>query len=357
MKFRLFLILFTSLFWEHFDPARASTDLTKIKVPPGYKIGIYADAVEGARSLALGKNGTVFVGTRSEGKVYALVDERHTGKATRIYTIAEGLNEPNGVAFSNGSLYVAEVSRILRFDEIETHLNRPPTFHVIYNQLPQDKHHGWKFIAFGPDGLLYIPVGAPCNNCKQDDPRYASILRMKTDGSKPEIFAEGVRNTVGFDWNPSNRELWFTDNGRDWLGDDAPPDELNVAPRKGMHFGFPYCHGGTLADPEFGKQRKCSEFQKPALNLGAHVAALGMRFWNQQIIIAEHGSWNRSTPTGYRLSSVDVQGRNAKNYQIFAEGWLQGTQVLGRPVDVLPMNSRTLLVSDDKAGVIYKIEK
>jgi glucose/arabinose dehydrogenase len=235
---------------------------------------------------------------------------------------------------------------------------------VVNESFPRDRHHGWKFIAFGPDGLLYVPVGAPCNICEREDERYASILRMKPDGTGLEVFARGIRNTVGFDWHPETKELWFTDNGRDMLGDDLPPDELNRAPQKGMHFGYPYCHGGTISDPEFGSKRKCDEFTPPAMNLGPHVAAIGMRFYTgsmfpkeyqNQIFIAEHGSWNRSKPIGYRITLVRLENNRAVKYETFAEGWLQGERAWGRPADVLVMPDGALLVSDDEADVIYRI--
>ena len=266
---------------------------------------------------------------------------------------------------------------MVKFDNIEARLESPGQPVVVNDTLPKDTHHGQKFIAFGPDGLLYVPVGGPCNVCdrEKDDPRYASILRMKPDGSGLEVFASGVRNSVGFDWHPRTRQLWFTDNGRDNLGDDVPRDELNTAPKKGLHFGFPFCHPGDVSDPEFGKTRACGEFQAPARSLDAHVAAIGMRFYTgtmfpaeyrNQIIIAEHGSWNRSVPQGYRLSLVKLDGDKVVSYTRFAEGWLRGMKpaaaggamvgdVWGRPADVLVMPDGALLVSDDKAGVIYRI--
>lgn len=271
---------------------------------------------------------------------------------------------PNGVAFRDGALYVAEVNRVIRFDGIESRLADPGTPVVVNDGFPRDTHHGWKFIAFGPDGMLYIPVGAPCNVCERDDPRYASILRMRPDGTGLAIFAQGVRNTVGFDWDPSTKELWFTDNGRDWMGDDLPPDELNHAPVPGLHFGFPYRHGKDLPDPEFGDKRDPGEFVPPARELGPHVASLGMRFYpgtmfpvkyRNQIFIAEHGSWNRSIPIGYRITLVTIREGKASDYEVFAEGWLTGGEAWGRPVDLLVMKDGALLVSDDKAGAIYRI--
>jgi len=337
--------------------------LETIKLPPGFRIELYASKIEGARSMALGPKGVLFVGTKNEGKVYAVLDKDGDQKADEILTIARGLNMPNGVAYRNGALYVAEVSRILRLDDIANRLYNPPKPVVVSRAFPKDRHHGWKVIAFGPDGLLYVPVGAPCNVCEKKDGRYASIMRMKPDGKDLEVFASGVRNTVGFDWHPETRELWFTDNGRDWMGDDRPPDELNRAPQKGLHFGFPYCHGDIL-DSSYGRNRDCGEFTAPSILLGPHVAALGMKFYTgtqfpaqyrNQVFIAEHGSWNRSKPIGYRITLVRLEGNRAVRYETFAEGWLEGISAWGRPVDVLVMPDGALLVSDDRAGAIYRI--
>jgi len=338
--------------------------LDTLKLLPGFAISIYASDVPSAREMALGTHGTVFVGSRAAGKVYAIVDRDRDQKADEVFTLAQGLNMPSGVAFRDGSLYVAEVSRILRFDQIEEHLDKPPQPVVASDSLPSDRWHGWKFIAFGPDGMLYVPVGAPCNVCERADERYATILRMQPDGSGLEVFAHGIRNTVGFAWHPQTQELWFTDNGRDMLGDNAPPDELNRAPQKGLHFGFPYCHGGDIPDPDFGRKHKGEEFIPPAIKLGPHVAAIGMRFYTgtmfpeeyrNQIFIAEHGSWNRSEPIGYRISLVRLADNRAVKYEVFAEGWLQRGRGWGRPADVLVMPDGALLVSDDQANVIYRI--
>jgi glucose/arabinose dehydrogenase len=340
------------------------SDLAGIKLPPGFEISMYASRVPGARSMALGPRGTLFVGSRGEGKVYAIVDRNGDNRADEVIVIAKGLNSPNGVAFLGASLYVAEISRILRFDNIENRLYDPPAPVVINDSLPKDRHHGWKFIGFGPDGLLYVPVGAPCNVCLSSDKVFATIMRMQPNGSNLEIFSHGVRNTVGFDWHPRTKELWFTDNGRDWLGNDRPPDELNRASAKDMHFGFPFCHGSSIEDPEYGATRTCKEFAPPAMELGPHVAALGMRFYTgssfpaqyrNRIFIAEHGSWNRITPIGYRVTTVTLDENRASKYEVFAEGWLDGRKVRGRPVDVLVMPDGALLVSDDKGNAIYRI--
>jgi len=336
--------------------------LDKIKLPPGFSISIYATGVPNAREMALGSNGTLFAGSMNAGNVYAVVDHDSDNRADEVIKVANGLNMPSGIAFRNGSLYVAEVSRVTRYDNIEAQLKNPPKPVVVNDKFPHETHHGWKFIAFGPDGLLYVPVGAPCNVCRPDE-RHAVINRMNADGSGLEVFASGIRNTVGFDWHPQTKELWFTDNGRDNLGDKIPPDELNYAPRKGMNFGFPDCHAGAITDPDVGRE-PCPKFTPPAINLAPHVAAIGMRFYTgtmfppeyrNQIFIAEHGSWNRSTPIGYRIMLVRLEGTRAVKYEPFAEGWLQGTRPWGRPADVLVMPDGALLVSDDEAGVIYRI--
>ncbi|MDO8596893.1 MAG: PQQ-dependent sugar dehydrogenase [Sulfuricaulis sp.] len=338
--------------------------LEKIKLPPGFEISVFADNVPNARAMALGSRGTLFVGSMRAGRVYAL--KIRDNKAVETLTIAAGLNLPVGVAFRNGALYVSAVDRVLRYDNIEADLAAPPRPVVVSDRFPPEAHHGWKFIAFGPDGMLYVPVGAPCNICNPDSSRYANIMRIRVDKDDraPEVFVRGVRNSVGFDWHPETKELWFTDNGRDWLGDEAPDDELNHAPRKDMHFGYPFCHAGDIADPEFGHLRKCSEFTPPAVKLGPHVAALGMRFYTgamfpaeyrNNIFIAEQGSWNRSRKTGYRVMRVAVAGGRTVKHEVFAEGWLQGQAAWGRPADVLVMPDGALLVSDDHAGAIYRI--
>ena len=339
--------------------------LDRIALPPGFEITLYADDVPDARSLALGANGTVFVGSRRAGAVYAVVDRDGDRTVDRVHTIAAGLFMPNGVAFRNGALYVAEVNRILRFDDVEARIGDPPAPVVVHDGLPDDTWHGWKYLRFGPDDRLYVPVGAPCNVCTRRDERYATILRMQPNGTDAEVFARGVRNTVGFDWHPGTGEMWFTDNGRDWLGDDAPPCELNRAPAAGLHFGFPYCHGADISDPDFGRQRTCDTFTAPAQDLDPHVAPLGMRFYTggtfpatyrHQIFIAEHGSWNRSTPLGYRITRVRLRDGRAAGYEVFAEGWLgEDGRAWGRPVDLLVMPDGALLVSDDQAGAVYRI--
>jgi glucose/arabinose dehydrogenase len=343
--------------------AHAELHPERIKLPPGFEITVFADKIPNARSMALGEKGTLFVGTRvSNGSVYAVKNDGM--KATEVVAIAKGMNVPNGVAIKDGALYVAEISKVWRFDAIESSLAAAKAS-LVYDKLPTETHHGWKFIRFGPDGWLYLNIGAPCNICDRGDP-YASVARLKPDGSALEVYARGVRNSVGFDWDPRSKELWFTDNGRDMMGDDMPSDELDHAPRAGMHFGFPYCHQGDEPDPEFGAKHKCAEFTPPAQKLGAHVASLGMRFYTgamfpeqyrNGIFIAEHGSWNRSKKSGYRVVFAKVEGGKVVDHRVFAEGWLDvaSDTAWGRPVDVQVMPDGALLVSDDANGAIYRI--
>jgi len=344
----------------------SSLPLDKIRLPEGFAIDVYAEGVTNARSMVLTPGGTLFVGTRDKGQVYALRDTNNDYYADVMHVIAKGLKMPNGVAFRDGSLYVAEVSRILRFDDIEQRLDNPPAPVVVYDQYPTDTHHGWKYIAFGPDGKLYVPVGAPCNICEKENPVYASITRINADGSGMEVVQRGIRNTVGFTWHPQTGDLWFSDNGRDWMGDDMPACEINHAPRDGMHFGYPYCHQGDLPDPEFGSKGPCSDYVAPVQKLGAHTAPLGVEFYvgkqfprayRNRLFVAEHGSWNRSKKIGYRVMMLELEGGKAVSYTPFAEGWLdeEKDDVFGRPVDVELMPDGSMLVSDDYADVIYRI--
>lgn len=343
--------------------------LDTLALPPGFSIEVYSADVPNARQMALSPNGTVFVSTRQAGNVYAVRDDDGDQTADRVFTLDSDLNMPNGVAFRDGALYVAEVNRVLRYDNIEANLTMPPEPVVLNDTLPTERAHGWKHIAFGPDGRLYVPVGGPCNVCdnEETDPRFATILSMQPDGSDVQIYARGIRNSVGFDWHPVTDELWFTNNGRDRLGDTQPSDTLHHAPQSGLHFGFPFCHQGNIQDPDFNT-RPCSEFRAPAQRLGPHVASLGMEFYTgdmfpeayrNQIFIAEHGSWNRSPEaghTGYRLTVARLDGDRVVGYDVFGEGWLAANnEAWGRPVDVLVMPDGALLVTDDRVGAIYRI--
>lgn len=351
------------------DAAKADVQLEKIHLPEGFSIEVWAADVPNARSMAISESGIVFVGNRQEKNVYALVDEDSDGKADSKYILANDLRMPNGVAIKDGDLYVAEVSRILRFKDIEKNLENP-TYEVVFDGYPDEAHHGWKYIAFGPDGLLYIPVGAPCNICLSEDPIFASITRLDVSkpGTKPKIYAHGVRNSVGMDWHPISKELWFTDNGRDMLGDDMPDCELNRATSHGQHFGYPYWHAGTIQDPEVGSEGKeASFYTAPAAKLGAHTAPLGIRFYEgdlfpgsykHQLFIAKHGSWNRSKKSGYEVvvARMDSTG-TVTGQEAFASGWLdaESQEAWGRPVDVQELKDGSLLISDDVANCIYRV--
>jgi len=350
-----------------FSPMLPAEDL---RLPQNFKIEIYASEIKNARQMALGGKGTLFVGSRGEGKVYALIDKDGDYKVDEKYVIAENLNMPSGIAFRDGSLYVAAVNKVLRYDNIESKLSNPPKPAVVTDKLPRDSHHGWKYILFGPDGYLYVPVGMPCNVCLSPDERHGTILKMNVKTGNYEIYAKGVRNSVGFDWHPKTKQLWFTDNGRDWMGDDLPPDELNHASKSGLNFGFPYIHGKNIPDPDYGEQAKPDLYTKPAFDLGAHVAPLGMVFYTgkqfpkkykNNIFIAEHGSWNRSEKTGYRVISVRLDGNRVESVQPFVTGWLQKDDEhddetsWGRPVDIINLPDGSVLISDDYADVIYRV--
>ncbi len=337
--------------------------IDKLKVPAGFKIELWASGMPNARSMTESPNGTIFVGTRFAGNVYAVVSK--DGKR-EVKTIAKGLHRPNGVAFTNGSLYVAELSRIIRYDNIEQNLDNPPAPVVVFDALPKDEPHGWKYLKLSPDGqYLYFQIGTPANIIVPPS-THATIMRLNLKTNIMETVATGVRNTVGMDFQPGTKELWFTNMGRDWAGEDLPNDTLNRLVRpKGMNFGYPHCHQGDWLDPEFGKGRSCEEFDKPVMNLGAHVAPLGLRFYtgNQfpaaykgNIFIAEYGSWNRSKKVGYQVVRVVLDAKNKPvKLEPFVTGWLQGEEYWGRPADVQVIKDGSLLISDGEAGAIYRV--
>jgi glucose/arabinose dehydrogenase len=336
-----------------FSNSAAATRLDLLKVPAGFKIELFADNLPNARTMVLGDKGTVFVGTRGAGNVYAIIN----GKK---YTIASGLNMPNGLAYHKKSLYIAAVDKLYRIDNIEANLSNPKLI-LVSDIFPRESHHGWRYIDFGPDGRLYMAIGAPCNVCLQED--YAQIRSMKADGTDQQVVAKGIRNSVGFSWHPQNNKLWLSNNGRDLLGDDIPPDELIRVDKKGQHFGFPYCHAGMVPDPDYG-DFSCDTFSHPAKQLGAHVAPLGITFYTgnmfpqtykNQLFVAEHGSWNRSKKVGYRVAVATLDGDKVTDYQTFVSGWLQGENAWGRPAYILQLKDGSILISDDKAGVIYRV--
>lgn len=338
--------------------------LLEIELPEGFAINEYAKDVVNARGMSMSPNGILYVGSRSEGKVYAVVDEDDDNYGEKVVTIDESLHSPVGVAYFKGDLYVSAISKIYKYSDIDNSYNQSPTRELVYEDYPTETSHGWKYIAFGPDNKLYVPVGAPCNICDPEE-IYASITRMNPDGTDMEIIQHGIRNTVGFDWHPETGDLVFTDNGRDWLGDDLPACELNIATEDGQHFGYPYCHQGDLSDPEFGENYDCDDFVAPVQNLGPHVAPLGVEIYEGDMFpseykhcafIAEHGSWNRSVPIGYRVTMVCFdENYDSKGYEMFAEGWLKNGDHWGRPVDIEMMDDGSLLVSDDYYDKIYRI--
>lgn len=377
IHFLLFLYLFTySLAQAEIIPQKkVDLPLEKIKLPKNFEISVFA-VVPGARSMTIAPDGTVYVGSGglsgSYKKVYAVKDSNNDFKADAVRVLADDLNSPNGVAYRDGDLYIAEINQIQvikNVDKFVKDVKTKPKLEKVGPDFPKDKHHGWKFIRFNKEGQLFVPVGAPCNVC-ENGTEYARIYKVDLATKKKEVVAEGVRNTVGFDFHPTTGELWFTDNGRDWLGDDIPPCELNrLAPNSSKvksHFGFPHCHGKSVEDPEYKSKNGCGSFIPPVLELAAHVAPLGMRFYTgtqfsedyrSQIFIAEHGSWNRTKPQGYRVGLAKLDGNKVSSYTMFAEGWLQDKDYWGRPADVEIYTDGSLLVSDDYAGVIYRISQ
>ena len=342
-------------------PAVHALPLGTLKLPDGFAISVAADDLRKPRQMSLADDGTVFVGSTS-GDVTALRDGDGDGLYETRHRIGRGLRLPAGVAIHDGDLYVSAVSRILRYPAITTRLANPGEPLTVIDTLPSDGHHGLKHIAFGPDGRLYVPIGAPCNVCDRDG--YARLTSMTSNGDDVRMEALGIRNTVGFDWQPESNQLWFSDNGRDWLGDDSPDDELNRVSQRGEHFGFPYCHADGIVDPEFGEGRVCADYTPPVFGLGAHVAALGIHFYRGQafparyrgaLFIAEHGSWNRSRKSGYRVVVVRFEDGQPQPPEVFAEGWLNGQRNWGRPVALTETAGGDLLLSDDQAGVIYRI--
>ena len=344
-----------------FATAADKLPIPQLKLPKGFKIEVFMSGVPNARSLRLGDKGTVFVSNRILDKVYAVVEK---GGKRELHILASGLDRPNGLAFRNGALYIAEGTKVSKLENVEDNIDNPPKPVVIYDRFPNHQSHGWKYMAVGPDNKLYINVGAPCNICLPPETN-AQIVRISLDGSSVEPYARGVRNSVGFDFHPVTKELYFTDNGRDWLSEELPHDELNRVTKAGQHFGYPYCHQGDLPDDQFGWGRKCSEFEPPVALLGPHTAALGMRFYTgsmfpaayrNAIFIARHGSWNKTTKLGGDIIVAKLNPNGSiKSWEPFMTGFLQDNSYIGRPVDLEVMKDGSLLVSDDYAGAIYRI--
>lgn len=341
--------------------AEKDLPLKKMKLPPGFKAEVYQAGILDARGMREGDKGTIFVSSLFvAGKIYAITNQ---GGKRELLTIAEKLFLPNGIEFHKGALYVATPKDITRYDDIEANLKNPPKPVMVKDGLPGDIPHGWKFIKMGPDGKMYVPVGAPCNICMPSD-RHAQIFRMNPDGSGWESVVQGMRNTVGFDWHPKTKELWFGDNQRDWLSEDLPNDELNRVTKKGQHFGYPYCHGGQLTDPEHGWGKSCKDYTSPAVLLGPHAAPLGMRFYTGKmfpakyqnaIFLTRHGPWNRTQKLGADVVAVFIDGKGRAKMEPFLTGLIEKNEYLGRPADVHVMKDGSLLVSDDHNGAIYRI--
>ena len=345
-------------------PIASSVDklpTARLKLPPGFNIEVYAAGMANARTLREGDKGTVFVGSRLVDKVYAVINK--DGKRS-VKVLASGLYRPNGLAFKDGTLYIAELSKISKIDKVEDNLDNPPKPTMIYDNLPKDEAHGWKFIGIGPDNKLYVPVGQPGNNVLHDD-AHGQIRRINLDGSGAEVILRGMRNTVGFDWNPETKQMYFTDNGRDWVSESVPEDELNRVSKVGENFGAPYCLQGNILDPEFGWGKSCADYTAPVGLLGAHTAALGMRFYTGKafppsyrnaIFVARHGSWNKSQKLGGDVMVVKLnKDGTVKSTEPFLTGFIDNNNYIGRPVDVLPLKDGSLLVSDDWNGAIYRI--
>jgi glucose/arabinose dehydrogenase len=345
-------------------PLAAAADkipLDQLKVPKGFNLELYASGMPNARSLALGSKGTVFVGSRLQDKVYAITNKngKHEAKV-----LVSGLYRPNGVAFKDGTLYIAELSQISKIDNVEDKLDSSPKPVVIYNDLPKDEAHGWKFLAIGPDNKLYVEVGQPGNNVLHDKD-HGQLRRLNLDGSGAEVIAFGVRHSVGFDWNPTTKELYFSDNGRDWMSEDVPEDKLNRLTKVGQDFGAPYCYQGNIPDPEFGWGHSCSEFVPPILLTGPHSAGLGLRFYTgsmfpakykNAIFLARHGSWNRTKKFGGDILVVYLnKDGTVKSSEVFLTGFLQNNNYIGRPVDVMNMPDGSMLISDDWNGAVYRL--
>lgn len=361
------IFLFILFLYSLLALANRHLPLSQLQLPSSFNISIYADNVPSARQVAIADNGVVFIGTRDEGKVYVLLPDKNGHHSKRVITLLKNLNRPNGVAFRNGSLYVAEIQRITRYDDILNHLDHPPKPKLVSDGFPDKKWHGYKYLKFGPDGWLYTAVGMPCNTCnyRGKDDRFGTIMRLRENGKDLEVYEKGIRNTVGFDWNPTNKQLWFTDNGQDWMGDNLPPDEINHAVRSGQDFGFPFFYGDNIPAPDYKNKNILSKgMTPPVFELPAHVAPLGMTFYTGKqfpkkyrgmIVFVEHGSWNRSRKVGYKVMVAFVKNNKIERVEPLVKGWLQGQKEWGRPVDVVQMKDGSLLISDDLAGVVYRL--
>jgi len=331
----------------------------RLVVAPGLAVEVYATGVRNARQMALSSSGVLFVGSRDAGRVHAVLPGGDAANR-KVVILLERLDMPSGIALHQGDLYIADISRIWKIPAVESRLaaagsGQLPTPQLVTDSLPKERSHGWRYLRVDAEGRLVVAIGAPCNVCDRDADGFATIVRMQRDGSGREVIARGVRNSVGFDFEPGTGHLWFTDNGRDWMGDDQPECELNRLTQPGQHFGFPFCHQGDLPDPKFGRQRACSEFVSPMAKLGPHTAPLGMTFWQDDVVVALHGSWNRSQKSGYKVVRVRLADGRVTAVEDLVSGWLRGQYVWGRPADVLTMPDGSLLIADDHQGLIYRV--
>jgi len=343
--------------------AAADIPIANFRLPPGFKAEVWATGVVGGRAMVRGESGKIYMGTRGIGRVYEVTDNGST-RSSRV--VVDKLTQPAGVAMRGGALYVFAIDKVLRFDGIESSPGAQPVDMTAAFHLPKEQHHNWKYIAFGPDGKLYVPFGAPCNIC-EPPAEYAQIRRYNADGSGMEVIARGVRNTQGFTWHPVTGEMWFTDHGRDWMGDDTPEDELNRMQRTGLNFGFPYCHAGAVPDKDIRIANPCAGVTLPVQTMGPHAAAMGVHFYTGNMFPAEYrntlfvarkGSWNRTQKLGYDVVTVrtDASG-NSTGITPFMTGFLDaGTQAIsGRPTYFLQLPDGSLLLSDEQLGAIYRI--
>ena len=337
--------------------------LEALRLPPGFQISVFAELTN-PRQLALSESGIVYAGSFRAGNLYGVIDANSDGSADKVVTIDRDLTLPTGIAIQDGDLYVGAVDKLLVYQNIDQTFESSPEPFVLYDELPEETHHGWKYLGFSPEDHLFFNVGAPCNVCEKENPWFATIMSLDLDREplKPEIFASGVRNTAGFSWHPGTGELWFTDNGRDLLGDDTPSCELNRAPKAGLHFGFPYIHASSVIDPEFGAP--LFPVEPPVVELGPHVAPLAMKFYTGtmfperyrgEIFIAEHGSWNRTPEAGHTGYNITMVNPETGATTILIDGWLKNNVAWGRPTDILEMPDGSLLIADDHANVIYRL--
>jgi glucose/arabinose dehydrogenase len=339
----------------------ASSLVDDIRLPEGFRIEVFARDLESPRFMALSPDGVLFTTIIDSGKVVALPDRDKDGKADRVVAFIEGLRDPHGIDFHEGYLYIGETNQVVRF-KYDGFDSKPGKKEVIVPNLPTGGH-STRTVGFGPDGKMYVSVGSSCNVCEEEDERRAAILQSNPDGSEGKIFAKGLRNSVGITWHPETGELWATDNGRDWLGDNLPPEEINIV-KEGNHYGWPYCYGDRVPDSEYDKSDFCQKTTPPVFKMQAHSAPLGLTFYTGKLFseeyrgnlfVAFHGSWNRSVPTGYKVVRIKIKDGRPEKVEDFATGWLEGRSAWGRPVDVLVGPDGGLFVSDDKGGVIYRI--